>query len=84
MATLTIRNLDDAVRDALRKRAASNGRSMEAEIRKILESVINPQEPTVAERLGKFHAGFRELGGVDELELPPREPPRDLKLFEDE
>ena len=31
MATLTIRNLDDAVRDRLRQRAAERGHSMEEE-----------------------------------------------------
>jgi len=38
MATLTIRNLPDRVRDELRVRAARNGRSMEAEARAVLES----------------------------------------------
>jgi plasmid stability protein len=33
MAILTIRGLDDETRDRLRVRAASNGRSMEAEVR---------------------------------------------------
>lgn len=37
MATLTIRNVDDSVRDALRERAQANGRSTEAEIRVLLE-----------------------------------------------
>jgi Arc-like DNA binding domain len=36
MATLTVRNLPDEVRDALRVRAAQRGRSMEAEARAIL------------------------------------------------
>ncbi|HWZ06767.1 MAG TPA: bifunctional phosphopantothenoylcysteine decarboxylase/phosphopantothenate--cysteine ligase CoaBC [Bradyrhizobium sp.] len=36
MASLTIRKLDDAVRDALRMRAARNGRSVEDEVRVIL------------------------------------------------
>ena len=37
MATLTIRNLPDAIRDRLRVRAAEHGRSMEAEARAVLE-----------------------------------------------
>ena len=37
MATLTIRNLPDEIRDKLRVRAAQNGRSMEAEARALLE-----------------------------------------------
>jgi plasmid stability protein len=36
MATLTIRNLPDDVRDRLRVRAAQRGRSMEAEVRQVL------------------------------------------------
>jgi len=40
MATLTIRNLPDHVRDELRVRAARNGRSMEAEARALLEKGV--------------------------------------------
>lgn len=36
MASLTVRKLDDAIRDALRLRAARNGRSVEDEVRVIL------------------------------------------------
>jgi phosphopantothenoylcysteine decarboxylase/phosphopantothenate--cysteine ligase len=39
MANLTIRRLDDAVRDRLRLRAAQNGRSVEDEVRVILREV---------------------------------------------
>jgi antitoxin FitA len=42
MAMLTIRNISDAVHRALRVRAAQRGHSMEAEVREILESAINP------------------------------------------
>ena len=42
MATVTVRNLPDEVHRALRVRAASNGRSTEAEIRAILESTVHP------------------------------------------
>ena len=37
MSTLTIRNVPEHVRQWLRERAARNGRSMEAEVRAILE-----------------------------------------------
>lgn len=40
MATLTIRNLDEDVRDALRLRARENGRSTEAEVRFLLERAM--------------------------------------------
>ena len=39
MANVTVRNLPDAVHRALRARAATHGRSTEAEIRYILEAV---------------------------------------------
>ena len=42
MATLTIRNLPDTVRDAIRVAAAHNGRSMEAEVRDALLRVYGP------------------------------------------
>lgn len=42
MATLTIRNLPDPVRDRLRVRAAENGRSMEAEARATLSEALHP------------------------------------------
>ncbi len=39
MANLTIRNLDDAVVERLKKRARDNERSLEAEVRTILKNV---------------------------------------------
>ena len=45
MATLTIRNLDDRIRDALKDRAQANGRSTEAEVRVLIERTVT-QSPT--------------------------------------
>lgn len=42
MASLTIRKLDDAIRDELRLRAARNGRSVEDEVRTILRDASHP------------------------------------------
>ena len=70
MAAVSIRNLDDGVKERLRMRAASHGRSMESEIRAILvEAVTEPDQhrgmlATLMERFG-------DLGGVD-LEVPAR------------
>src|SRR5689334_5803691 len=47
MANLTIRKLDDAVRDELRLRAARNGRSVEDEVRVILGEVVTGQPSEV-------------------------------------
>lgn len=43
MAMLTVRNLPDEVHRALRARAGQHGRSMEAEVRAILESAMAPE-----------------------------------------
>lgn len=43
MATLTIRNLSDRAHDALRRRAARNRRSMEAEARLLIEKLDAPE-----------------------------------------
>lgn len=44
MASVTVRNLPEETHRALRVRAATHGRSTEAEIREILESVVRPQQ----------------------------------------
>ena len=52
MASLTIRKLDDAIRDELRLRAARNGRSVEDEVRVILREASQhraPPAPVVAQ-----------------------------------
>ena len=73
MATLTIRNLDDAVRDRLRQRAAEHGHSMEEEVRQILHQVVKPADTAAtSEGLGsRIHNHFAQLGGVG-LTLPSR------------
>ncbi len=70
MATLTVRGLDEETKARLRVRAAHNGRSMEAEVRALLEESLS-QQPSGC--LGsRIHARFAALGGVD-LDLPPRD-----------
>ncbi len=81
MASITIRNLDDEVKNRVRVRASANGRSMEEEARLILAEALD-REPAPGERLGRaIHEVFKPFGGV-ELELPPREPMRGPPRFE--
>jgi plasmid stability protein len=40
MATITVRNLDEEVQRRLKRRAAANNRSMEAEARAILSAAV--------------------------------------------
>ncbi|MGO8759913.1 MAG: FitA-like ribbon-helix-helix domain-containing protein [Terracidiphilus sp.] len=73
MATIVIRNLDESVRRRLKVRAALNGRSMEAEVRQVLEQSID-QAPHSAQEVDigtAIHRRFAALGGVD-LQIPPR------------
>ena len=46
MASLTIRKLDDAIRDELRLRAARHGRSVEDEVRTILREASQSERPS--------------------------------------
>lgn len=48
--TLTIRNLDEAVKQRLRVRAAYNKRSMEAEAREILATCLADGQGTLADK----------------------------------
>ncbi|GAB2795731.1 Arc family DNA-binding protein [Dyella kyungheensis] len=66
MASVTIRNLPEETHRALRVRAATHGRSTEAEIRAILENAVRPENRI---KLGSLLADMgREVGGV-ELEI---------------
>lgn len=69
MATITVRGLDDDVIRALKVRAASEGRSMEAEIRGIL---------IAATRSTNDERGFGTLladafGGAGPVDIPARD-----------
>jgi plasmid stability protein len=67
MAVMTIRDLDDEVRDKLRIRAAQNKRSMEAEVRAILTAAVeSPVERTFVDLLMEL----REAGRDSNFEVP--------------
>lgn len=80
MAAVSVRDLDETVRERLRVRAAQHGRSMEAEIRAILTEAVSP----VTDPRGLAQtllARFGDLGGVD-LDMPSRaETPRAADVF---
>ena len=83
MASLNIRQLDPALKEKLRIRAARNGRSMEAEARVILKETLSGADKpmtTGAELVDGIRQRFGPLGGV-ELELPPRGPGREPPDF---
>ena len=75
MASLIIRNLDDALKVRLRTRAASHDRSMEQEVRLILRDALGP-DPEPARLGSRIHARFLAAGAAD-LDSPDRsDPPR--------
>ncbi len=68
MSQVIIRNLDPAIISAVKARAALNGRSMEAELRMILEGVFNEKQvrrdrQAVIARLRKHRTKLGKLGG---------------------
>ena len=77
MGTLTIRQLDERTHARLRGRAASHGRSVEAEVRAILDAAVDLPDQNI---LLALHATMAKAGGGD-LELPTRgDRPRPVDL----
>ena len=77
MSTLTIRQLDERTHARRRGRAAQHGRSVEAEVRAILDATVGLPEENI---LLALHSTIAEIGGVD-LQLEPRtDLPREVDL----
>jgi plasmid stability protein len=74
MGTITVRNLDDDVQSRLRRRAAANGRSMEAEARAILADAVG-----AGSFIGEWMSLAARHSGAD-LALPARSVPRDIEI----
>jgi plasmid stability protein len=83
MSSITICNLDPALKERLRIGAARHGHSMEAKARNILQSALKEPERLPARNLyQRIRARIEPLGGADDLELPPRLPDRDPPRFD--
>ncbi len=77
MGTLTIRQLNEQTHARLRGRAAKHGRSVEAEVRAILDAAVDRPDENI---LLALHATFSEAGGLD-FEVPERvDEPRPVDL----
>lgn len=74
MAALTIRNVDEALKQSLRLRAAQHGVSMEEEARRILREALlrMPSSQPLGQRLRHRFAGVAHA----DLVLPERRLPR--------
>jgi plasmid stability protein len=81
LATLVIRNVEDAVHAQLKRQAAARGRSMEEEVRAILREGLAPEpDATGPDWVDAIRALFEPLGGVElpEIEREPLGEPPDL------
>jgi len=78
-ASITVRNLDESVKNCLRLRAARHGGSMEQEIRQILQATVAPEQAekiSFAERVNRRFAGL----SADLLLILPRQIVRTLNV----
>ena len=72
MSSITVRNLDESVKNSLRVRAARHGWSMEQEVRQILQQTVAPEQAgqvSFADRVNRRFAGLE----VESLPIPPRQ-----------
>jgi len=82
VAQFVVRNLEDAVKTRLKRRAARHGRSMEEEIRHILRNAAGA-EPRVVAGLGSRIAGrFKTAGLTKDLPEWRGQPPRSADFEE--
>lgn len=73
MAAVTIRNLPDEVRRALKQRAARNKRSAEAEMRAILEAAVKPDTRV---RIGSTLTEMSQAAGLSNADVEALEDTR--------
>lgn len=79
MSSITVRNLPEETHRALRVRAAMAGRSTEAEVRAILESVARPEGRV---KLGSLLADIGHQTGGVELDIQRDRTPAEPLSFE--
>ncbi len=70
--SLTIRNIDNALKNRLRIRAARNRRSLEAELRAIITEAATAEPPKGLNLAEAIRRRMLALGGIDDL--PPHPP----------
>ena len=70
MAQLVVRNLDDALKERLRRTAAAHGRSMEEEVRVILHNALDGAE-SPAPRVPHVGLGEQIHNALMGVEFPP-------------
>ena len=72
MSSITVQNLDEAVKNSLRVRAACHGWSMEQEVRQILQQTVAPEQAgqvSFTDRVNRRFVGLE----AESLPIPPRQ-----------
>ncbi|HME36804.1 MAG TPA: hypothetical protein VKF84_16345 [Candidatus Sulfotelmatobacter sp.] len=82
MAQLVVRNLENAVKTRLQRRARRNGRSMEEEVRDILRNAANEAEKPAVGLGTEIAALFKGKGYDFEVEELRGHPVRPVKFDE--
>lgn len=77
MGQILIRNLDDAVLEALRGRAKSRGSSLEDEARQALAAAVGLTREEALKRIDAVRALIGRLPGTSSLEILRRDRMRD-------
>ncbi len=77
MGQILIRNLDDAVLDALRGRARERGLSLEEEARRALAAAVGLTREEALRRIESIQAKIGRLPGETSLEILRRDRQRD-------
>jgi plasmid stability protein len=72
MSSITVRNLDESVKNSLRVRAARHGWSMEQEVRQILQKIVAPEQTADVSFSERVNSRFSKLQ-VQSLPIPARQ-----------
>jgi len=70
MASIIVRDLDPAIKERFRARAKRNGRSMEAELRILIEEAVVEENPGLV-----MLKAFQAIGGWEMPPVPRRDEP---------
>lgn len=79
VASMTIRDLDDRLKQRLRIQAAKHNRSMEEEARAILRAALSVETSSARSIYKSIRARVELVGGV-ELAIAPRQPMRHIEI----
>lgn len=81
MSSITVRNLDESVKNSLRLRAARHGWSMEQEVRQILQQTVAPEQAEQISFADRVNRRFANLN-LESLPIPTRQISRTPPTFE--